>query len=354
MKFKLKYLWVGLLSLFLALIPIQAWTQELSPFFGNTVDKVAFSDESLNIPTPKWHQPSTQANYPNNSRSSNSQHRYRNSSGFDVGVIAIVSLFSGIWMFQSSWFRESCKQPDYYPQKNKKLSLDIYETAYLAGGKERVVQTAIATLVKCEYLQPRPATQSLKIIGSLPSNSHPLERAIASAPALQKNTRFSLSIIELQVTRYTQRIHDRLKALNLLVNPEQTELLPLSKLPVLQMLVMTCLFVLCVAVVLAVFMAGGWIGGLILSVFIGAGFFHYLSESLHRTQYGDRILANLQTQHTNLKAQALDSGSQVAQAFALFGTEILTKNRLQGLKQILRPLSSSGGHGSGPGGGGSG
>jgi hypothetical protein len=107
-------------------------------------------------------------------------------------------------------------------------SLDAYEIAYLAGGNNRAVDAAIASLVQRGYLQP--LTETLELGTVLPSNSHPLERAIAQAVEISGKP----SEIRQAVTSGTSLIRERLQNLGLLVNSSQATVVQwLPPLPVL-------------------------------------------------------------------------------------------------------------------------
>ncbi|HIK17849.1 MAG TPA: TIGR04222 domain-containing membrane protein [Leptolyngbyaceae cyanobacterium M33_DOE_097] len=66
-----------------------------------------------------------------------------------------------------------------YPkQQPRKPQLDLYETAYLAGGTSRATELAIARLVAEGYLLPIVASRTFTVIKPLSANAHPLEKQV--------------------------------------------------------------------------------------------------------------------------------------------------------------------------------
>ena len=61
------------------------------------------------------------------------------------------------------------------------VQLDPYEAAYLSGGGDAVIDTAIAMLVQRQVLKATSATRSLATCGPLPRGAHPVEQAVYTA-----------------------------------------------------------------------------------------------------------------------------------------------------------------------------
>ncbi len=230
--------------------------------------------------------------------------------------------------------RNSLREPPENP-KEEFPSLNLYETAYLAGGRQRTVDTAIAYLVQHGYLQPHPETRSLDLKNPLPENSHPLEKEISLAVRFNGN----INQIRLSVTRATFPIYNRLVNFGLLVSLDKAKSIQLwSALPVFVLLflnigmIITAIFQHKPLNLLILFC--------ILSAIIGCSF---LFLPVSRSNYGDRTLEKLRANHLNLKQKATDS-NQLIQAFSLFGTKALADSPLNKLQQVLvsSPIYNSG------------
>jgi uncharacterized protein (TIGR04222 family) len=224
-------------------------------------------------------------------------------------------------------------------------SLDAYEIAYLAGGNNRAVDAAIANLVQRGHLQP--LIQTLELGTALPSNSHPLERAIAQA--VQKSG--EPDQVRKAVTSATNLIRERLQSLELLVNSSQAKVVQwLPPLPVFAVLLLG------IAKIMVGISRQKPVGFLFMLCIITAIFGFFLLMKPHRSRYGDRTLKNLQARHKNLKKPSQSETYQLALAFGLFGSVVLADTAFAGLQRVLVPpqSTSGGGDGGGDGGGGCG
>ncbi|MBE9042352.1 TIGR04222 domain-containing membrane protein, partial [Oscillatoriales cyanobacterium LEGE 11467] len=241
-----------------------------------------------------------------------------------------ITLVSAALIFQWGSF-EYFKRSD-IENLEETVSLDTYETAYLAGGNDRVVETAIATLVQRGHLKPDRKTRTLEVVNPLPDNSHPLEAAIESElQARSKFDRFRLKTAA-GVVAFTDDIRNRLINLKLLPKLKDSRQLQwLFALPVL-------LVWLLGLTKLGVGMSRGKPVGFLLLLCVATAFIGWqlLKRSWHRTEYGEWVLTRLQMRHSDLKKQLLDDlGEQAGLAFALFGMSVLTSGELQGLRQVL-------------------
>jgi uncharacterized protein (TIGR04222 family) len=203
-------------------------------------------------------------------------------------------------------------------------SLSTYEIAYLAGGQQRAIDTAIVSLVQHGYLQAYPETRSLKLKAILPKDdSLSLEREILHSARFNS----SISQITASVTHATFPCYKRLLNLGLLISLNQAKNLQiLSALPVFALLV----------VGMSMMILNNFqylpVGFLVLlctlAITISCSF---LSIPIHRSKSGDRILKNLRT---NTSFASTDADSQLI-AFALFGARVLTNSPLNDLRQVL-------------------
>ncbi|WP_231510222.1 TIGR04222 domain-containing membrane protein [Fischerella sp. PCC 9605] len=216
-------------------------------------------------------------------------------------------------------------------------SLNVYETAYLAGGLQRTADTAITSLVQHGYLQPQPETRSLNVKTPLPEDSDPLEKEIWQAVKLNGN----VNQIRISVARATFPLYHRLVNLGLVLSLDQVRNLRLwFTLPVLALLVLGIGMIIMgvcqhQSVELLVLLC-------MITAIIGCSF---LFVPIHRSLYGDRVLENLRTTHINLKqtltVNSTATNSQLLMTFALFGVKVLTNSSFSDLQQVLVSPPSS-------------
>ncbi len=222
-------------------------------------------------------------------------------------------------------------------------SLDAYEIAYLAGGNNRAVDAAIASLVQRGHLQP--LIETLALGSALPSNSHSLERAIAQT--VEKSGKPAQ--IRQAVTSATNSIGERLKDLGLLVNSSQPQVVQwLPVLPVFAVLLLGS------AKIMVGISRHKPVGSLLMLCYLTAiqGFYLLAPPygSSHRSRYGEGTLKNLQARHQNLKKPSASETDQIGLAFGLFGSDVLADSSFADLKRLLVQPQSTGISGSGDGG----
>ena len=222
-------------------------------------------------------------------------------------------------------------------------SLDAYEIAYLVGGSNRATDTAIVSLVQREHLQP--LTHSFELGTALPSDSEPLECAIAQA--VEQSGRPSQ--IRQSVISATSLIGERLQNLGLIVNSSQAQVVQfLSALPVFAVLLLGM-----VKIGVGVSRHKP-VGFLMILCLITAVVGFVLLNKPHRSRYGDRTLKKLQAKYQNLQQPSESTLDQLELAFALFGRAVLVDSSLADIKRLLAPPSSTSSSDSGSVGGDSG
>ncbi len=217
------------------------------------------------------------------------------------------------------------------------VSLDTYETAYLAGGKDRAIDVAIASLVQRGHLTLQPGQRTLLSNTPLPKNSHALELVVEQAVKTYGKP------LSAAVTAATDVISKRLQSFGLLMTERQAQ--AAQHLPAIPIF---ALLLLGISKILVGISRGKPVGFLVVLCFITAiiGCCFFRVPVQQRSRYGDRILAKLRTQHANLRrAKASDNlevEPQLALAFALFGAVILKGSPLANLtRDLYAPLSSS-------------
>lgn len=216
------------------------------------------------------------------------------------------------------------------------VSLDVYETAYLAEGKNRVVDTAIASLLQKEAVVIELQQRTLSLTKSAEESSHPVEQAVAKAIAADGQ----LDIVRSSVTQVIDGIQNRLWQLNLLVSEEQS-----PKVKNYPALLIVALLGLGIAKVLVGISRGKPVGYLIaMCVGVIVMALYFWQSPPHRSRYGDRVLADLRT-HVSPKV-ASPTDPQFPLQFAIFGIIALPNSGLAELRELLTPVPSSNGGGS--------
>ena len=259
-----------------------------------------------------------------------------------------LSLASTVTLFGCA-LRWYLRQPGASPS-NESVSLNTYETAYLAGGKDRAVDAAIARLVQLGNLKPQPKLQTLTLETPLPGNSHLLERE------LEQVFRGGASIKQARasVTNATNQIRNCLQSLGLLASNSKFK--ASQQVPALGVFAVLLLGISKIFVGISRGKPVGFLVALcIITAIIGC---YFLFRPVLRSRYGDRVLADLYARHAGFKQTTKNStmaDSQLLLAFALFGTGVLAGSSLADLRQMLiPPPSSASGGGGGCGGGGCG
>jgi uncharacterized protein (TIGR04222 family) len=231
------------------------------------------------------------------------------------------------------------------------VSLDPYEIAYLANGKDRTIAAAVACLVQQNYVHVVSDMQSLTLTTLIPDDSHPLERAIAKAIQhdgnIQKIKNYNGPAID--------QIYTRLQNLGLLVSNEQAAVLRRCTIPILAVLLLGM-----IRIAVGIF-RNKPVGFLILLCLITAIVGFQFLRLPPRSPFGERVLKYLKVRDEHLKQAIVNDTATVPQtilALALFGNEVLVNTSLTELKETLFPqpvyADVSGGGGSDGGCGGSG
>ena len=96
-----------------------------------------------------------------------------------------------------------------------RMQLDAYEAAFLSGGEDAVVDTAIAMLVQRQALKASSASRSLTTCGPLPRDAHPAEQAVYSAVTSQYKP---VQDVRAAAKRSVAHIADRLKMMGLILS----------------------------------------------------------------------------------------------------------------------------------------
>ncbi|MEQ8995121.1 MAG: TIGR04222 domain-containing membrane protein [Coleofasciculus sp. B1-GNL1-01] len=236
----------------------------------------------------------------------------------------------------------------------KPVSLNPYEVAYLAEGKNRVVDTAIASLVQKEYVTVQPEQRTLTLVGTVEVLSHPVEQAVANAIT---SDGCHIDRVRIQATQtidvIIEEIKNRLHQLELLISQEQ-----LFKVQVYPTLLIVALLGLGMAKIGVGIYRGKSVGFLVIMCLIISLMISCLAETpKHRSRYGDQVLHDLRSR---IPLNVLSpEDSQLALAFAIWGNKVLRHDLLADLKMVFTSVSrskvsSNRGSGVGCGGGGGG
>ena len=214
----------------------------------------------------------------------------------------------------------------------KSVYLHAYETGYLVGGQQRAIDTAIVNLVQDQHLRPVPKNRGLELVNPLLNKTHPLELKIENAVKIGEN----ITQIRASVASATDHIRDRLTDLNLLLTEDQAK--SAQQYPALPVFAVLLLGITKIIVGISRHKPVGFL--IILCVMTAIMGLFFLVVPVKRSRYGDTVLANLKVKHRML--QNTQNNSQLALAFALFGSRVLSQNGLQNLRKVFNPPSNSG------------
>lgn len=205
-------------------------------------------------------------------------------------------------------------------QQSQKPQLDIYQMAYLAGGKLRAVELAIVQLVHQGYLRPNIRHRTLAIEKALPSEATNLERQVMQqvhqTPHLQSLW---------QTSKYkTDFLQERL---------EQEKLLMTGWAATIRMsfgffLLITILGGVIISLLHKPSSKIAAVVDIITVLWTAMGIISACCLVPNgRTRWGSRILADIKKNHDVY---------DVTQRFALYGYRVLSGGALDDLKQILK------------------
>ncbi|HKP85250.1 MAG TPA: TIGR04222 domain-containing membrane protein [Blastocatellia bacterium] len=229
----------------------------------------------------------------------------------------------------------------------RRITVDPYEAAYLRGGAQQAIDTAIAMLVQSKVLQVSKTDGRLSISGNLPAGAHKLEQTVFKA--VDSKSGRKISDIRSSVLPSVEPIAARLKTLGLVLSDERWEVA--GKGPALAVAMVLLLGIIKIAVGVS---RGRPVGILvflcILTAIIALAFFK--ARPL-LTKLGKRVLGQLKDENAALEMtartepQRLASGD-VALALGLFGITALAfpDDSWADLRRTLVPPSSSSSGGS--------
>lgn len=256
--------------------------------------------------------------------------------------LSFYFLLSVVAIFLAYYLRDSLRLPDGNPVEQP-VSLDIYETAYLAEGKNHVVDTAITRLVQIGHVTIEPVERILTLKKPIKELPHPIERAVANAIASDGR----IDSVRSVVIQGIVVIRDRLCQLNLLVSPSQS-----SKAQTYPAVLIASLVGLGITKILVGISRGKPVGFLLMMCIVMSviGLCFWLLP-LHRSRYGDQVLHDIISRVRPTVVSHTDPDLPLA--FALLGLATLPNDMFADLKKVFTPVSSGGdGGGGGCGGGG--
>lgn len=258
--------------------------------------------------------------------------------------LSFYFLLSSIAVLLALLLRAKLRLPSRHRQ-NHPVSLDVYETAYLAGGKKRAVDTAIASLVQNKSVTVEPVQKTLRLQEPRKEFSSPIEQAVANAIGSSGQ----IDAVRSATTRQTGAIRDRLRQLGLLVMPNQS-----IKAQIYPAVILVCVLALGIAKIGVGISRGRPVGFLVMMCLVlSVVGLCFLLVPVHRSRYGDQVLQEIRSRIPSTPVRHADP--QLPLAFALMGAAILPTDTFADLKQIFTPVSSGGdGGGGGCGGGGCG
>ena len=237
----------------------------------------------------------------------------------DVTAEQLVAIF-GVSIIFGLVLRYVIRSPSKQPQKPQ---LNSYEIAYLAGGKARSVELAIAQLVHQGYLRPNVRNRTLAIEKPLPSGATRLEqqvmRQVHHTPEF-KSLR--------QIGKYqTQFLQEQLEQERLLMTGWAAlignsfgffaAISFLGGILVQVVLISLGIKIATIPNIIALQILWGAIGMITICFIVPGG----------RTRWGSQVLADSRRNHDVY---------DVTQRFALYGYRVLSGGALDDLKQIFK------------------
>lgn len=224
----------------------------------------------------------------------------------------------------------------------KRISVDPYEAAFLRGGPQQAIDTAIAMLVKSNFLKVSKTDRKLSIIRKLQPGAHRLEQLVLNTVA-SKGT-IKIADIRSKVLRSAGPVADRLKTLGLVVSDQQWS--AARKASAFALTLVLLLGVIKIGIGISRDRPVGFLVVLcILTALIAFGFFNTRPVA---TKLGKRALKQLKEENAALEAtaktqpQRLGHGD-VALALGLFGFTTLAfmDDSWIDLRRAFQPPSSS-------------
>jgi uncharacterized protein (TIGR04222 family) len=229
----------------------------------------------------------------------------------------------------------------------KRITVDPYEAAFLRGGAQQAIDTAIAMLVNSKVLKVSKTDRKLSIIGRLHAGAHRLEQMVLNTVASQGAVK--ISDIRSKVLPNAQPIANRLKALGLVVSDEQWKIARSA--PAVVIAIVLLLGVIKTGIGISRDRPVGILVVLcILTAIVALGFFNTRPVT---TKLGGQALKQLKEENAALEATAKTqpqrlAGGDVALALGLFGISSLAfaDDSWVDLRTALHPPSSSSSGGS--------
>ncbi|MBE9229333.1 TIGR04222 domain-containing membrane protein, partial [Phormidium sp. LEGE 05292] len=218
---------------------------------------------------------------------------------------------------------------------SESTQLNYYEVAYLAAGPIRAIDVAIANLLQSGHLEIIKSKEGFRRTNTNQvSESHPLEQLILGAINTNQ-TGYRYGLIQQLATPTTRLIKIRLQQLGLMLTPFQIKLVQvLSTLPILVVLLLG----------IAKIIVGIWrdkpVGYLTFFCVITAWIGLMFLQVPDRTSYAEQVIKNLQSEYGSILSKSKFvplSSSELAFAFALFGSSVLAGTSLIDLYNLLTP-----------------
>ena len=235
---------------------------------------------------------------------------------------------------------------------NQQPDLNTYEIAFLAGGNDRLIMAAIASLVKQGYVEVLKEGK-LVVTGKIDAIADPVEKAVAQDILA---TDGAIKQVFQKSQGMKDSIRSRLEQLGLFLSDAQA-----LKAQIYPSLIVVILLGIGLCKMAVGISRDKPVGLLLICIFgllvLGARFF--VKPQCKRSRYGEIIFNDLTNRLQHLKT-ANSSDSELVLAVALFGATVLMADMaLADLYQMLTPIAaassgSGGGSGGSDGGGSSG
>lgn len=235
------------------------------------------------------------------------------------------------------------------PMADYQPNLSLYEVAFLNGGAELAADTAVTRLIDQNHLSFQADSGLVKVSTLLPANAHPIEQAIYSRAA-DLSQGISVGTARDAGTFEAESLRDKLAPLGLLANA--TEQYIRVTLPMLILMAVAGLGG--VKILVGLSRERPVVTLVILCVLTMVVAVLGFGRKLHRSRYGDAVLAQLRRGDESALLETDAAGvNRLVYSVAVLGTAALTASDFPftDLGKALHPPSSESGGDGGCGGG---
>ncbi len=277
---------------------------------------------------------------------------------FDLMAGPFLRFFLVTWAVLAgcaAWWRSRARMPVETPDEPLP-ELDAYDMAFLAGGKNRALFAAVASLTHRGTLEIDEKEHRLRCNG-LPGAAHPFEVSLHQNVMPHPGSTFKELSDQCMALPECERIEEKLKELGLLTTELQR-----ANVCLIPMLIAWMAPAIGFILIVVGLTREKPVGILVVLSTISIGVALWFANRPHRTLRGDAVLTRVREKYAALTSQArLDESAMTTLtlplAIGLFGASVLNGTALARIEKQLQSKdggSVGGGCGGGCGGGGCG